>query len=76
MSTRKGVKELMERLDEAGLPSSRSWLLNMIRSKQIVLPTFKHTQKVRYNLTDEVIDQVIADLKKKGSYHYNEKAKV
>lgn len=67
-----GVKDLLIRLDEAGLPSSRGWLLNMLKSGKIVLPRVKYTTAVRYDLTEDVIAQLIEDLKKKGSYIYKE----
>ena len=63
------LTRLIERLEEdKELPSSRGWVNKMIAEGKLVLPKFKHAN--RYDLTDEIIDKVIADLKKKGNYHY------
>lgn len=50
------------------LPSSRGWVNKMIASGKIVLPKQKHAN--RYALTDEIIEQLVTDLKKKGTYDY------
>lgn len=64
----KSLTSLIERLEEEGLPSSHAWLQNQLKSGRIALPKHKHAN--RYALTDEVIEDVIESLKKKGSYEY------
>lgn len=74
---RLAIKDLLKRLEEENLPSSRQWLANMISSGKIVLPTYKHTDRTpHYNLTPEIIEEIVDDLKKKGEYIYAEKENV
>lgn len=64
-----GLKDFMEALADAGLPSSRWWVSVQIRRGNIVLPRQAHAPK-RYNLTFETISKAVDAIKTEGKYHY------
>ena len=62
------IKQLMFALEQSSMPSSRSFVHRMMKSKKLIIKTFNG----RYYLTDGEIDRIVDSLFSKGSYNYKE----